>query len=1144
MKKFLAFQIFSLLLINIVEAQNPPTFGTMDTVKIIAGSGLNQIIIPNVSDGDASNQAITFAGLPADTSFLSYVSYSYNAGDRLAIITIRDKGLKGTTKLSVSATDADGTFSRDIPLVIRGYHNPGIKMSFYDIVFWQNAAPDETVASVFDTIIKQFDGPLNSVNYNNIPLTVGVSAGVGKNQFFTATIRGYLLPPTTGDYKFTFTASDNGDFYLSNDANLANKILRKTDSWDKPDTATAPIHLEAGKIYAIYADLHVINSRELRLQWEGPGIDLQVIQGNYLMPSYDGISPSAPQSLNVLIKAVNDLIVGWTASTDNQRVAGYNVYLDGVKANSSIVTSTSYKITGLIANSTHSIVVQAIDMAGNISQLSNIINVTTYGTDSNPPTPPTSLSTLLATGQAVKIQWSGASDGETQVVGYNLYLSDTLFNISGPIYSDSLIIQGLAPQTTYNLKLESLDAAYNVSAMSVVFHTTTGIFNPLGPDLGEKRGRLKILMNNISWNEGFGLNGNYADGTMYTNAKWSSLVKEFRPGAIRWGAITANSLGFSASTGVGKASTYAKMMNFANSIGSMFALTVGVQDGLDYRTNLRFFTHLMDYLGGPDTLYGGSVRSSEGFSAPLLPKSKGVIIEFGNEVWGAAAHNAQIGADYTIYRQWCRDAAAKIKTSPYYDPKKIITAYSGRNPNPDDSYGLTQTVLTGDTGSVDCLAVSGYLGGNMNYDPNLPMGASELEYYKFRIAQMSRNFDGFIFSMKEMLRLTSSLKTFYLYESNATTPSYNGRLGQAIVMTDFMATSMKYGSIVPTIFTLDGGEWRLVQPENNYKRLPLFITGKYFNTYCKGNVLQSQFESTNKIPDGYGAYLPLDAVSGNVYCKDSLYSVLLCSRDFENDYTVQLDLPNDFNFTAQGTKFIIHGTDFSSYDAIVDSSSVTVSDSMLVNVPKYSMVLLTFIGENRHFTQKSLGNFDRIKPTKVTIVPETDTVLKYNGGKIYFKALVEPANAFSTIATMKLEQNPVNALWLPFGTGGRYYLKGSGTCAGNGDAVIFAYAADDHSVYDRQTVTITNQGVNCPTEVSKIENESDKLIYPNPVQDILHVGKQNGTIHKLSIYDLTGRIIMQEYGQNEINISQLHQGIYLIRIETGQKTFTERFIKQ
>src|SRR5664279_1138858 len=355
------------------------------------------------------------------------------------------------------------------------------------------------------------------------------------------------------------------------------------------------------------------------------------------MPSYDGIVPSAPTNLTIQVKTVNDMILGWAASTDNQRVAGYNIYLDGVKVNSSIVTSTSYKITGLTANSYHSMVVEAIDMAGNKSQLSNIIDDTTYGTDNNPPTPPTSLTTLLATGQAVKIQWLGASDAETKVVGYNLYLNDTLFNKSGPIYSDSLIIQGLTPLRTYNLKLESLDAAYNVSPMSVVFHTATVAFNPLGPELGEKRGRLKILMNNISWNEGFGLNGNYADGTMYTNPKWSSLVKEFRPGAIRWGAITANSLGFSASTGVGKASTYAKMMNFANSIGAYFALTVGVQDGLDYRTNLRFFSHLMDYLGGPDTLYGGSVRSSEGFSAPLLPKSKGVIIEFGNEVWGAAA---------------------------------------------------------------------------------------------------------------------------------------------------------------------------------------------------------------------------------------------------------------------------------------------------------------------------------------------------------------------------------------------------------------------------------------------------------------------------------------------------------------------------
>src|SRR5690606_33435527 len=117
-----------------------------------------------------------------------------------------------------------------------------------------------------------------------------------------------------------------------------------------------------------------------------------------------------------------------------------------------------------------------------------------------------------------------------------------------------------------------------------------------------------------------------------------------------------------------------------------------------------------------------------------------------------------------------------------------------------------------DRGHIESYAVSGYLGGNLNYDPEIPMGDSELSYYKNGISMTASNMEGLILTMKQMLSMSGSLKTFYLYESNMTTTSYNGRFGQAIVMTDYLINSMNYGSIVPTIFHLTGGQWRITRP--------------------------------------------------------------------------------------------------------------------------------------------------------------------------------------------------------------------------------------------------------------------------------------------------------------------------------------------
>ncbi|RSC95297.1 T9SS C-terminal target domain-containing protein [Tenacibaculum singaporense] len=89
----------------------------------------------------------------------------------------------------------------------------------------------------------------------------------------------------------------------------------------------------------------------------------------------DTQAPTAPSSLATSNVAQTTLTLSWTASTDNVGVTGYDVYQGTTKLTT--VTTTSYNVTGLTANTAYTFSVKATDAAGNISAASNTVNVTT-----------------------------------------------------------------------------------------------------------------------------------------------------------------------------------------------------------------------------------------------------------------------------------------------------------------------------------------------------------------------------------------------------------------------------------------------------------------------------------------------------------------------------------------------------------------------------------------------------------------------------------------------------------------------------------------------------------------------------------------------------------------------------------------------
>ena len=178
-------------------------------------------------------------------------------------------------------------------------------------------------------------------------------------------------------------------------------------------------------------------------------------------PPADTIAPSVPTGLTATAVSSSQINLSWTASTDNVGVAGYRVYRGGTQI-ASVTTGTSYQNTGLSPATTYSYTVAAYDAAGNVSAQSTSVSATTLAPpDTIPPVISSVLANSLTTSGAT-ITWI-TNEGATSQVEYGLTTTyGSLSSLdSNLLLSHSVILSGLAPNTTYNYRVRSLDGAGN-----------------------------------------------------------------------------------------------------------------------------------------------------------------------------------------------------------------------------------------------------------------------------------------------------------------------------------------------------------------------------------------------------------------------------------------------------------------------------------------------------------------------------------------------------------------------------------------------------------------------------------------------------------------------------------------------------------
>ncbi|MEU4703402.1 fibronectin type III domain-containing protein [Nonomuraea dietziae] len=162
----------------------------------------------------------------------------------------------------------------------------------------------------------------------------------------------------------------------------------------------------------------------------------------------DVTPPTVPGQLRLVAATHNSLSVAWDPSTDNTAVAGYGVYVDGVRQGPD-QGATSFVVTRLARDTAYLVEVDAADAMNNRSAKASLVATTAAGAD---PSAPQGL-TAAAGSEQITLAWRPAEAGAAPIARYEVLLDGVR----------------IAATTALGYVVEDLDAgaAYEVAVRAV-----------------------------------------------------------------------------------------------------------------------------------------------------------------------------------------------------------------------------------------------------------------------------------------------------------------------------------------------------------------------------------------------------------------------------------------------------------------------------------------------------------------------------------------------------------------------------------------------------------------------------------------------------------------------------------------------------
>lgn len=491
--------------------------------------------------------------IPKGTPFMLTGTGTDANGDTLTYCWEQmDSGTSTTTYPSVTATSGPA-FKSFIPTTSGVRYFPQMSTVKTGATSWKwEAVPNVARSMNFRLTVRdnRAGGPAN--NSDDMVVTVNATAGP-----FTVSAPNTAVSWAAGS---TQTVTWNVAGTTANGVNAANvDILLSTDGGN-----TYPITILAGTPNDGTQSITVPNNpgTQNRIMVKGSNhIFFDISNVNFTITGGTGgdtQAPTAPTSLAASGTTQTTTNLSWTASTDNVGVTGYDVYRGTTLLGT--VTTTTYNVTGLTANTTYTFSVKAKDAAGNISAESNIVSVTTL---------PATASYCTSKGNSVadeyigRVQLGTINNASTGGTGYTDFTSISTNLTKGsaytitvtPTWTGSTYSEGFAVWIDYNGDKDFDDAGELVWSRAAATTTpATGTFTvPATAITGTTRMRVSMKYNGVPTScEAFSY-GEVEDYTVnlqtggttpltYCTSKGNSVADEYI-GRVQLGTINNASTG-------------------------------------------------------------------------------------------------------------------------------------------------------------------------------------------------------------------------------------------------------------------------------------------------------------------------------------------------------------------------------------------------------------------------------------------------------------------------------------------------------------------------------------------------------------------------------------------------------------------------
>jgi len=164
--------------------------------------------------------------------------------------------------------------------------------------------------------------------------------------------------------------------------------------------------------------------------------------------------PSSPSAVSVLPQN-EALNVGWNApmTSGGGTLLGYDIYANGVKKNTEIITGNAYKITGLENGTKYEITVTAVNGAGE-----SLPSESVQGIPYTVPDKVDAPSVARGDGK-LTVRWTVPFDGGSAITGYNVYLDGKKHNTTPIVTKPEYVIENLSNFQSHAINVSAINIA-------------------------------------------------------------------------------------------------------------------------------------------------------------------------------------------------------------------------------------------------------------------------------------------------------------------------------------------------------------------------------------------------------------------------------------------------------------------------------------------------------------------------------------------------------------------------------------------------------------------------------------------------------------------------------------------------------------